>query len=128
MDIHEYANYIDRLNKTRKDNSVPYVVRCNRRRQIREELNQAIEDEVTSLMNTTSAEDLKKRFLRNFGCINFQGTEFCYELALARAYHTRLCNDPAHKDEHKWFSREPYRCYYVTGCSCGFQEECDSSD
>lgn len=128
MDIHEYTNYIDRLNKAWRDNSVPYVVSRDRQRQIREELDQAIEDEVTSLMNTTSAEDLKKRFLRNFGCINFQGTEFSYELALARAYHARLCNDPAHKDEHKPFSREPYRCYHVTGCSCGFQEECDSGD
>lgn len=127
MDIHMYADFIDRLDKA-WNATVSYDEVCNRRRQIREELEKAIEDEVTSLMNTTSAEDLKKRFLRNFGCINFKGNDFYYELTLARAYHARLCNDPAHKDEHKHFSYEPYRCYHVTGCSCGFQEECDSGD
>lgn len=127
MDIHEYANYIDRINKA-WNATVSYDEVRNRRRKLREELDQAIEDEVTSLMNTMSVEDLKKRFLRNFGCINFKGTEFCYELALARAYHDRLCNDPAHKDEHQRFSREPYRCYTITGCSCGYSEACDSSD
>lgn len=127
MDIKTYSDFIDRINKA-WNATVSYDEVCNRRRKLREELDQAIEDEVTSLMNTTSAEDLKKRFLRNFGCINFQSTEFRYELALARAYHARLCNDPAHKDEHKRFSYDRYSCYHVTGCSCGFQEECDSSD
>ena len=31
-------------------------------------------------------------------------------------------------EEHDLHEEDPYRCYHVTKCKCGFQEACDSSD
>lgn len=90
----------------------------------------ADEAEVKKLMAdpANTPEVLKKRFLRNFGCINFKSDEWMHELELARAYHRILIRLPEEAGKHKSFSREPYRCYCETGCSCGFCEACDSSD
>ena len=69
---------------------------------------------------------LDRRFLKNFGCINFKSDAFYHELDLAREYHRRCILE--FPEKHQQYEAEPYRCYHVTGCSCGFREECDSSD
>ena len=70
-------------------------------------------------------EDLNRRFLKDFGCINFQSDEFLHELGLARLWHAEQLK--LHPDKHAVTTKEPYRCYHVTECTCGFKEACDSS-
>ena len=70
-------------------------------------------------------EDLNRRFLKDFGCINFQSDEFFHELGLARLWHAvQLMLQP---EQNAITTREPFRCYHVTECACGFKEACDSS-
>lgn len=90
-----------------------------------EEMMKKTRDEVTALAKTTKKADLEKRFLRNFGCINFKDDAFCHELDLAREYHRRHKKVfPELHDEH---IEHPYRNYDKTVCKCGFGEECDCS-
>ncbi len=89
-----------------------------RQRQLNEELD---------FLESTMAEDqLEKRFLKNFGCINFQNEEFFHELGLARVYHARHMKK--YPGMHEVRTHEPYRCYHVTECKCGFAEAYDSGD
>lgn len=69
-------------------------------------------------------EELDKRFLKDFGCINLRSDEFYYELNLARKWHARLLN--RYPEQHKLEFVEPYRCYHETFCRCGFREASDS--
>lgn len=85
-----------------------------------------IRAEVDELMRTTPEAELKQRFLKNFGCINFESEEFYHELNLAREFHHRL--EAAHPDEHDTHTYDRWTCYHVTECKCGFSEACDSSD
>ena len=32
-----------------------------------------------------------------------------------------------HPEKHAVATKEPYSCYHVTECTCGFKEACDSS-
>ena len=41
--------------------------------------------------------------------------------ALVREYRNKL-------EEHDLHEEDPYCCYHVMKCKCGFQEACDSSD
>ena len=94
----------------------------------REAHQKAIKAEVEQIIdrNPNGKELLDKRFLRNFGCINFISDEARHELELAREYHRLMkATYPEGHDEHE---EEPMRCYHVTKCKCGFQEACDSSD
>ena len=85
-----------------------------------------IEDEVRHLMAVEKLEDLDKRFLRNFGCINFISDKPSHELELAREYHRLM--KAAYPKDHDEHEEEPMRCYHVTTCKCGFSWACDSSD
>lgn len=89
-------------------------------KKIRAELEQIIDQ------NPNGKEDLDKRFLNDFGCINFQSDEFFHELDLAREYHR--CMKKAYPEEHEVHGYDPYSCYHVTKCKCGFSEAYDSSD
>jgi len=85
-----------------------------------------IRDEVTAIAKTTKKVDLEKRFLKDFGNINFKDDAFMHELELAREYHRRHKKVfPELHDEHV---EHPYREYDKTVCKCGFGEECDMSD
>ena len=82
--------------------------------------------ELNELKLKNTEEELNKRFLKNFGCINFQSDEFFHELGLARLWHAE--QRKLHPEKHEVSSKEPYCCYHVTECTCGFREACDSSD
>ena len=91
-----------------------------------EEEQRKLNAELDELVKTCSPEELDKRFLRNFGCVNFQSDEFFHELGLARIWHSRRCKEnPAGHDVRRY---DKYRCYHVVECTCGFSEACDSSD
>lgn len=96
------------------------------RQREQEERQRKIEAELDELERTTSEDDLKKRFFKDFGCINFQSDEFFHELNLARRYHAR--QEKKHPKEHRLEFTEPFRCYHQTKCTCGYAEACDSSD
>ena len=87
---------------------------------------QQLNAELDSIIATTPEDVLIKRFFKNFGCINFRTEEFYHELALARLYHER--NMKLHPADHCVTESEPYSCYHVTACKCGFKEACDSGD
>jgi hypothetical protein len=91
-----------------------------------DEMNKIICAEVDRLMATCSEEELDKRFLKHFGCINFQPEDFGKELYLAREYHKR--HMAAHPGMHDFKVYDKWRCYEVRECKCGFNEECDSGD
>lgn len=82
--------------------------------------------ELIELKQKFSEDELNKRFLKNFGCINFQSDEFFHELGLARLWHEEQMK--LHPALHKLEFTQPYRCYHVTQCKCGYKEACDSSD
>ena len=82
--------------------------------------------ELDELKLKNSEEDLNKRFFKKFGCINFQSDEFFHELNLARLWHEEQMK--LHPEQHNLIFEEPYRCYHVTKCQCGYSEACDSSD
>lgn len=82
--------------------------------------------ELEELIDTCNIEDLKKRFFKDFGCINFKSDEFFHELNLARAFHE--WDMKINPKDHKISKYYRYRCYHVIECSCGFSEACDSSD
>ena len=91
-----------------------------------EERLQKLQNETNELIKTVPEEELVKRFFKNFGCINFQGEDFCHELGLARCFHKyHMEKYPALHDLKEY---EKYRCYHVTTCKCGYEEACDSSD
>ena len=82
--------------------------------------------ELDELKLSSTEEELNRRFFKNFGCINFMSDEFYHELSLARLWHEEQMK--LHPEQHKLESTEPYRCYHVTQCKCGYKEACDSSD
>ena len=82
--------------------------------------------ELDELKRSSTEEELNRRFFKNFGCINFMSDEFYHELNLARLWHEEQMK--LHPEQHKLESSEPYRCYHVTQCKCGYKEACDSSD
>ena len=85
-----------------------------------------IKDEIDALVQVYEEDKLDKRFLKNHGCLNFKTEAEMHEVELARAWHKfRTLAKP---EEHNLHEEEPCRCYHVTKCKCGFQEECDSSD
>ena len=85
-----------------------------------------IKDEIDALVQVYGEDKLDKRFLKNHGCLNFKTEAEMHEVELARAWHKfRTLAKP---EEHNLHEEEPCRCYHVTKCKCGFQEECDSSD
>ena len=85
-----------------------------------------IKDEINALVQVYGEDKLDKRFLKNYGCLNFKTEAEMHEVELARAWHKfRTLAKP---EEHNLHEEEPCRCYHVTKCKCGFQEECDSSD
>lgn len=89
---------------------------------------QVIKDEIDVLaqIHRDKLEELDKRFLKNHGCLNCKSEAEIHEVELARAWHKlRALAKPEDHDLHE---EEPYRCYHVTKCKCGFQETCDSSD
>lgn len=90
------------------------------------QISNLINDEIDRLMATCSEEELDKRFLKHFGCINFKGEEFGKELYLAREYHKR--HMAAHPALHDFKRYNKWSCYEVCECKCGFNEECDSGD
>ena len=51
--------------------------------------------------------------------------EFFHELGLARLWHAEQLK--LHPEKHAITTKEPFRCYHVTECACGFKEACDSS-
>ena len=85
-----------------------------------------IQLELCELHNSCTKQQLDDRFLKNFGCINFKSDDFIHELDLAREYHRQLIEK--YPNEHRLTLHQPYRCYTVTSCKCGFSEACDSSD
>ena len=85
-----------------------------------------IKDEIDALVQVHGEDKLDKRFWKNHGCLNFKTEAEMHEVELARAWHKfRTLAKP---EEHNLHEEEPCRCYHVTKCKCGFQEECDSSD
>ena len=95
-------------------------------REEHEEKQRQLQAELNELIDTTEKSVLDKRFLRNFGCINFISGEAQHEFDLAQMYH-ELWEKwiPEFHDTHE---EEPMRCYHVTKCKCGFSWACDSSD
>ena len=91
-----------------------------------DEISKIVKDEVDKLMAACPEEELNKRFLKHFGCINFKPEEFGKELYLAREYHKR--HMAAHPEMHDFKVYDRWRCYEVRECKCGFNEECDSGD
>lgn len=91
-----------------------------------EEEQRKLKAELEQLLVSEPLDVLKKRFCRNFGCINFCSDEFAHELRLARLFHGVITK--ADPDAHKLTETEPYRCYHKTSCRCGFSEACDSGD
>ena len=91
-----------------------------RQRAVKEELDVLVRE----YMN--KPEELDMRFLKNHGCLNFKTEAEMHEVELARAWH-KICME-VDPEEHDLHEEEPYRCYHVTKCKCGFQEACDSSD
>lgn len=91
-----------------------------------EQIVKTVSDEVDRLMATCSEDELAKRFFKHFGCINFKDEKFTKELYLAREFHKR--HMAAHPAQHDLRCYDKWRCYEVTECTCGFNEECDSSD
>lgn len=85
-----------------------------------------IKNELDTLMIHYTQEELEKRFLKRFGCINFRNEDFYHELELAREFHKR--HQELHPEMHEIHEYDKYRCYHVIECKCGFNEECDSSD
>lgn len=86
----------------------------------------ALQAELDQLLEKFTLAELEKRFLKNFGCINFKSDEFMHELKLARAFHEfHMKLYPELHDLHEY---EKYRCYHITTCKCGFEEAADSSD
>ena len=89
-----------------------------------------IKDELDALAQRFGSrdklEELDKRFLKDHGCLNFKTEAEMHEVELARAWH-KICME-VDPEEHDLHEEEPYRCYHVTKCKCGFQEACDSSD
>lgn len=85
-----------------------------------------LETELNDLIANTAKCDLDKRFLRNFGCINFISEEAQHEFDLAQMYHKYWEKWlPEFHDTHE---EETMRCYHETKCKCGFAWACDSSD
>ena len=103
-----------------------YEDQRKKREQERAERESQLDLELDKLEAVCLPEELDKRFLKNFGCINFQSDEFYHELNLARKWHARKTEK--HPKQHKVEFAEPYRCYHETFCHCGFKEACDSSD
>ena len=91
-----------------------------------EERMKHVRDEVTALARTTKKADLEKRFLRDFGCINFKDDDFYHELDLAREYHRR--HKKVLPELHAEHVTHPYREYDKITCKCGYGEEYDYSD
>ena len=85
-----------------------------------------LNEELDTLEKVWAEEILAERFLKNFGCINFEGEEFFHELWLARLFHERHMR--RHPEMHAPREYEKYHCYHVTECKCGFQEAYDSGD
>ena len=91
-----------------------------------EELQRRLKSEIDELKAHHTKEELDKRFFINFGCINFCSVERGHEIALALIYHSmRMAENPS---AHKITDSEPYSCYHLTKCTCGYSEACDSSD
>jgi len=82
--------------------------------------------EVDALWENGGEEQLAKRFFKNFGCINFVPADVEHELGLARTFHD--FHKKLHPEMHQMTETEPYRCYHVSRCKCGFCTACDSSD
>lgn len=89
----------------------------------REEFVSGIVDE---LLETHTMEELAAEWFKDYGCMNGWGSETSAEYAIACGIHDRDIKE--HPENHKSYSREPYRCYHVSGCSCGLVSSCDSSD
>ncbi len=85
-----------------------------------------INDTIDFLLKTNGVEDLKKRFFKDFGCLNGLGEDSMAEFMLARNFHARIAKlNPELHDEHETTRG---RCYHVVSCKCGYSEECDSGD
>lgn len=85
-----------------------------------------LSNELSELLDTNNTEDLKQRFFKDFGCINFKSDEFMHELELAREYHE--WDMKINPKDHKISKYDRFRCYHIIECTCGFSEACDSSD
>lgn len=85
-----------------------------------------LDAELDKLQATVNKEDLDKRFLKNFSCINFIDDKAQWEFDLAKRYHGRL--EKAEPAKHDCRTRETFRSYEETKCPCGFEYAVDSSD
>lgn len=85
-----------------------------------------LDAELDKLQATASNDDLDKRFLKDFGCVNFIDDKAQWEFDLARQYHKRL--EKAEPAKHDCRTRETFRSYEETKCPCGFKFAMDSSD
>lgn len=87
-----------------------------------------LDAELDKLIATKSKDELDKRFIKDFHCTNafmFDAASQ-HEFDLAKRYHDRLMKDaPA---QHDIRTKETFRSYDETKCSCGFAYAVDSSD
>lgn len=91
-----------------------------------EEQSKKLDAELDALQAAKSKEELDKRFLKNFSCINFIDDKAQHEFDLAKRYHERA--EKAEPNAHSCRTRETFRNYEETKCPCGFAFAIDSSD
>lgn len=91
-----------------------------------EEKCKRLDAELDKLQAAKSKDELDKRFLKDFSCINFIDDKAQHEFDLAKRYHERA--EKAEPNAHECRTRETFRSYEETKCPCGFAFAVDSSD
>lgn len=87
-----------------------------------------LDAELDKLLAANGKAALDKRFLKDFQCINaFTFDDAAqHEFDLAKRYHDREME--AAPAKHNCRTKETFRCYDETSCTCGFKYAVDSSD